>query len=376
MLMGGYQVAIQLCALIGFWGAYVANAVIEPSSDLQWQIPVAIQLVPGTLLLVGALLIVESPLWLAEKESMDSIRRSLAWLRNMDENEFDVVREANTIYASAQATAELHRAAGQKNFFVEAFRKPIRKRLGVGIGLMIAQNMVGLNALNYFAAVIFMTAGFKSISASLFLTGLFGLVKVFGAMTFMFLTVKIFGNRFWLLIGSGICAISMFTLAYCVGTTDTSDGEETGKMTVKGLISVLMVYVFSFSFSLSLGPISWNFCSECFPSRLNAKCCAVTTCTQWLFQIVVASMTPILLAKIGSITFVVYGVFCVLSFIFCALWVPETRGVALGKDMDAVFGDDSKDDDPGVVEEIEDVSEVSPLLAQRARRRSSIAIVV
>lgn len=57
-----------------------------------------------------------------------------------------------------------------------------------------------------------MSAGFTSVSASLFLTGIFGLVKLFSAVAFMFVFVKIKGNRFWLLMGSGLCGVSMFVL--------------------------------------------------------------------------------------------------------------------------------------------------------------------
>src|SRR3954451_17244172 len=61
MLMSGYQVVIQATALVGFWAAYAANAMIENAFDLQWQIPVAIQLIPGLVLLLGTLFIPESP---------------------------------------------------------------------------------------------------------------------------------------------------------------------------------------------------------------------------------------------------------------------------------------------------------------------------
>ena len=46
------------------------------------------------------------------------------------------------------------------------------------------------------APVIFMSAGFTSVSSSLFLTGIFGVVKVVSAAAFMFYFVKIKGNRF------------------------------------------------------------------------------------------------------------------------------------------------------------------------------------
>jgi len=146
-----------------------------------------------------------------------------------------------------------------------------------------------------------MSAGFTSVSSSLFLTGVFGVVKLLSAIAFMFVFVKIRGNRFWLLLGSLLCGVCMLILAYFVSKIPPVGQQGEAKLTIGGVISVLTVYIFAFSFSVSLGPISWNVCSEVrypipsclnttdqkqiFPLHVNAKCCAITTCTQWLFQV-------------------------------------------------------------------------------------------
>lgn len=75
-----------------------------------------------------------------------------------------------------------------------------------------------------------------------------------------------------------------------------------GAPTLNGIVSVLMVYLFTLFFGLSIGPISWNVCAEIFPLHINARCCAITTCTQWIFQMVVASATPLLIARTGWVT--------------------------------------------------------------------------
>ncbi|KAK5275985.1 hypothetical protein LTR16_011887, partial [Cryomyces antarcticus] len=108
------------------------------------------------------------------------------------------------------------------------------------------------------APVIFMSAGFTSVSSSLFLTGLFGVVKLISAIAFMFVFVRIRGNRFWLKLGSAICGISMLVLAYYVRLMPPPDQAHEAKLTFGGVVSVAMVYIFALFFGLSLGPISWN----------------------------------------------------------------------------------------------------------------------
>ncbi|KAK3074045.1 hypothetical protein LTR53_003824 [Teratosphaeriaceae sp. CCFEE 6253] len=367
MLMSGYQVFVQAGALIGFWIAFIAQAVLADESALQWQIPVSLQLAVGAMLLLGTLLVPESPRYLAEQGQHKATEEALSWLRRQASGDPAFIAELLDI----EAAANLNEKLKQRSFIREVVKPDVRRRLHVGIGLMIAQNMVGLNALNYYSPVIFMTAGFTSVSSSLFLTGLFGLVKLLSALAFMFKFVHVKGNRFWLELGSSVCAASMFVLAYCVHSSAiTGDGNpDSSSVTVTGIISVLMVYIFAFSFGVSLGPLSWNVCAEVFPLHINSTCCAITTCTQWAFQIVIAAITPPLLAKVGYVTYLIYGGFCVLALLWVFVFVPETRGVGVGKPMDALFGADAADEEEAIVE----VSETTALLVHDRRRRSSLA---
>ncbi|RMZ79490.1 hypothetical protein DV738_g3396, partial [Chaetothyriales sp. CBS 135597] len=365
-LVSSYQVAIQVFALIGFWGAYASHQAFDGASDLQWQVPVMIQLIPGVLLLLGSRFILpESPRWLASQTRFEEVRVVLSWLRMSSE----VEQEAVEMEKVAQRGLELQpQVAMWRRFYA------IRKRLAVGMGIMIAQNALGLNAINYYAPIIFMSAGFKSVSSSLLLTGIFGLVKLVSALSFTFLFVRLRTNKFWLLLGSLTCAISMFVLALCIEKIDkVAAGDSPPKGF--GITSVIMVYVFALAFGVSLGPISWNICAEIFPSFINTQACAVTTAVQWVGQIVIAAMTPFLIASIGWGTYVVFGVLSAITFFWCAFFVPETRGVPMGPAMDAVFGDEVE-----VVaeatEEVGEASEVAPLLGQITQRRGSPSYAV
>ena len=380
--MSGYQVIIQGTALLGFWAAYASNAAIANTLDLQWQLPVAIQLIPGSVLLLGTLFIPESPRYIAGKDTVFAVAQSLAWLRGRLQSDAVITSEARDIYDSSLAARRCQNLQPQ-SFTRAALTNPIRKRLLVGVGLFITQNATGMNALNYFAPVVFLSIA-KSVSGALFLTGVFGAVKLLSAGTYMFYAVRVRGNRFWLLGGTAICAACMFVLAYCARPEESKSGpgSDHASSSIRGVLAVASVYVFAYSFGLSSGPIAWNVCSEIFPSHLNAKCCAITTCTQWACQIVIAAITPILLASIGTWTFTVFGACTLLGLLFCWACVPETRGVALGKEMSLAFGQDAKDDEVAEADEVEDVfavaDEVTPLLLgeQKRRRRSSVAIVV
>ena len=183
-----------------------------------------------------------------------------------------------------------------------------------------------------------------------------------------------YGTRFWLKLGTAICGVSMFILAICVRQMPTPDSASAGSgFPLGGMVSVAMVYIFAFSFGTSLGPLSWNICSEIFPAHIKTACCAITTVTQWLFQIVISTITPHLLSRVGWATYVLYALFCAISYLWVDYCVPETKDVPLGKAMDGLFDASGKPSETFMEE-----SETTPLLA-RARvreRRESIGFPV
>jgi len=81
-------------------------------------------------------------------------------------------------------------------------------------------------------------------------------------------------------------------------------------------------------------------------------------------------MTPLLLASLGWGMYVIYGGFCILSLLWVAVCVPETRNLGVGKPMDELFGAEKPDEDE---EAIIEVSETTALLVHDRRRRSSLA---
>ena len=51
--------------------------------------------------------------------------------------------------------------------------------------------------------------------------------------------------------------------------------------------------------------------------------------TQWLFNFVIAKITPIMLADITYGTFLLFGSLCIVMGIWTVFCVPETKGVRL-----------------------------------------------
>ncbi len=82
----------------------------------------------------------------------------MAWLRGFKkEEEWKVGEELEEIRDAATAGEALKNKMKKESFLKEIMKKEVRGRLVVGVGLMIAQNMVGLNALNYCTPSVFLS---------------------------------------------------------------------------------------------------------------------------------------------------------------------------------------------------------------------------
>lgn len=56
---------------------------------------------------------------------------------------------------------------------------------------------------------------------------------------------------------------------------------------------------------------------------------AASLMTQWLFNFVIAKLTPLMLTQITYGTYLLFGSCCVLMLLYAVLCVPETKGIPL-----------------------------------------------
>ena len=86
----------------------------------------------------------------------------------------------------------------------------------------------------------------------------------------------------------------------------------------------MMVYVGCFAFSL--GPIVWLLISEIFPLPVRGLGMSLSTLSNWVGNFLVSQFFLTMVEQLGiSATFWVYAGICVLTVIFVATMVPETK---------------------------------------------------
>jgi len=337
-LVGVYEIGVQCGTCIGFWVNYGTSLNVAPALA-QWQIPFAVQLVPGGLLTIGMFFLPESPRWLVRFKTREAAIEVLAKLRNLPKDHEYILEEIFAI--TDQVEQERHATQG-KGLLAELREVALpgnRKRLILGVMIFIFMQMAGSNAINYYSPRIFASIGLKGQSTSFISTGVYGLVRFVAVCVAMYWIVDRFGRRKMLIGGSVVAAFAMWFIgAYVKFNPSTATSHtNTAKIGAGGYAAATMIYIYAVAFCFSWAGVPWIYASEIFPLRIRSVCVALCTATHWLMNFVIARSVPYMLSNIGFGTYFVFAACLTIAIPFVYFFLPETKGLSL-EDTDALFG--------------------------------------
>ncbi|KAF2200766.1 general substrate transporter [Delitschia confertaspora ATCC 74209] len=308
---------------LSFFVNYGITQQITTLSSAKWRIPFALQMLPGALLLLGIIFQNESPRWLVEKNRLQDAAKALARVRCKDAEDEGVIRELDEIvrdfegHEKLSLKMQLRAATENKQMFYP---------VSFAVLLMFWQQWTGTNSINYYAPQIFQSIGLKGQSAGLFATGIYGIVKIVcTALGLMFATEQM-GRKWSLLIGSLGQAFAMFYIGINSAVNPVKDGDA---LSGTSIFAIICVYLFVVFYSFGWGPIPFVLSSECSPNHVRSLIMALALMTQWLFNFVIAKLTPIMLDHITYGTFLLFGAACIVMGVYAIFFVPETKGVPL-----------------------------------------------
>ncbi|KAI1843580.1 hypothetical protein JX265_007364 [Neoarthrinium moseri] len=336
LLTGMYQLFIVTGGMLAFWINYATS--IHNVGKAQYIIPLAVQGIPALLLLVLMILSNESPRYLARKDRWEEARRVLKSVRQLPDGHQYLEEEIQEISDQLTYERQLFGDANLMTLLKEMFLTPTnRKRALLSIFLMIWQQMTGTNAINTYAPTIFENLGIKGTSNQLFSTGIYGIVKVLACIAFLLFMADSLGRRRSLLASSVGQSLCMFYIGLYVRI---SPPVADASVPPQGYVALVCIFLFAAFFQFGWGPACWIYVSEIPTARLRPLNVALAAATQWLFNFVVAKAVPTMLETVGDHgygTYLIFGSFGVVMWLFVFFLIPETKGVAL-EQMDALFG--------------------------------------
>ncbi|MFU8816933.1 MAG: sugar porter family MFS transporter [Pseudomonadales bacterium] len=333
-----------------------------------WRWMLGMEILPAVVYFFALLAVPESPRWLAmqgrDAEALEVLRRVGGGQQAA--TEMTAIRHSLT--AEAQGPAASWR---------DLFASSMKLVLIIGVSVGILQQITGINAVFFYAPMIFEQSGIGT-NAAFMQAVLLGLVNLAFTIVAMLLIDRL-GRRPLLGFGLAGIAVCMFTLSLGFGsatytlddqavadlpaeidrsriaavrdTTYSSDvafrralgdaiGEATlakyqseliqAAITINPLVILLAMLGFVASFAVSLGPVMWVLFSELFPNRVRGLAISFVGLINSAVAFVVTLVFPWELETIGNAaTFLIYGLFAVVGLAYVMRILPETKGHTL-----------------------------------------------
>ncbi|GJQ67402.1 putative high-capacity facilitative transporter for trehalose [Trypoxylus dichotomus] len=264
----------------------------------------------------------ETPRWYVSKNKTDKAKNALQWLRGKQTNIED---ELNELTKSHKESERLRSDSNFKHFFKKAHVKPLM----ISLGLMVFQQLSGINAVIFYTTKIFSMAG-SSIPPHL-CTIIVGIVNFISTFIATVLIDKL-GRKVLLYISGASMGITLTVLGayfYLLHIKYDIEGY--------GWIPLMSFVIYVLGFSLGFGPVPWLMVGEILPSKIRGSAASLATAVNWACTFLVTKTFSDIIKLIGLYgTFWFFGIVCFISIVFVLIWVPETQGKSL-EDIEKKF---------------------------------------
>jgi SP family sugar porter-like MFS transporter len=287
-------------------GATITDIVSSWNGQTGWRWMFYACSIPACLFFILMWFVPESPRWLAKNTANHAKAKKI--LRKIGGNEYSI-----TEFTAIEKTITENNDLPD----LRILRQPgISKLLVLGIVLAVFQQWCGINVIFNYAQEIFSNAGYgvSDILFNIVITGCVNLIFTFVGM----FTVDKLGRKALMLVGAG----GLAGIYAVLGTMYFFH--------IQGLPLLIMVITAIACYSMSLAPVTWVILSEIFPNRFRGTAMAIATFSLWAACFILTYTFPILnqLLK-ASGTFWLYGIICLLGFLFIFRKLPETKGKSL-----------------------------------------------
>ncbi|KAI2511854.1 major facilitator superfamily-like protein [Fragilaria crotonensis] len=314
------EIAINVGILLGFSSGLIFGGL---SDDISWRLMFGMGVIqPVLMIFLAKCVMVESPRWMVCQGKED---KAVQVLQKVYGDGYDVT----PILLDMKEAIEREAVAGKTmGWDVILFPTPsFRRMLVVGIGIAVAQQAVGIDAIQYFLVYILRESGIDSRPAQMGILMFLGFIK----LVFIIIGGKLFdrrGRRPLLFIS--LCGMALALIFLSVNFVGNSNSAV---LTILGLGTYLAF------FSLGLGPGAWLIPSEIFANCIRAKAMSIAT---FMNRMTATLMSSTFLSTANAMSwagfFLLLACVCILILVFVYLYLPETKGRSL-EDMSIYFAE-------------------------------------
>ncbi|KAJ7359236.1 general substrate transporter [Mycena albidolilacea] len=322
---GRTMTTVQLLNTIGVASGYfTCFGTVKHAGSFSWRLPLGLQAVVAILLAIGIPFFPHSPHWLLSVgRAADAEKATLTLGLHLTE-----IRKEDEASASGPGVA-----AAKQGFKQQAkglWAKDVRFRTFFGLFLMGMQQACGIDAVLYYAPVLFQQAGLSTTSASFLASGVSGIVMVVLTAGCGFFQDK-WSRRAQMISGGSVIAGCMLIMGalYASDAAQTHAGERT---------LIALIYIFIAAFISTWAMVIRVVASEMQPRRTRAAATSLAQCFGWAVNWIIAFSTPLFLTRSTSGPYLLFGACSLLTVLVCVVFQPETKGLSLDM-LDQEFQD-------------------------------------
>ena len=271
-------------------------AVVEWTNAVGWRVMFLSEAVPAGLFALLILLVPETPRFLV--------------LNGRDDEAMKVLSNINGEAKAKEIISEIKETVVEKKEKLLAYGFMV---VFIGCMLSVFQQVIGINAVLYFAPRIFESMG---VSNNMLFTVIMGVINISFTLVAVF-TVEKIGRKPLLITGSLGMALGALGVAL------------SNVVTLPAFVPVLSIMIYSACFMFSWGPICWVYIAELFPNTIRSEATAIAVAFQWIFNFIVSSTFVPMYNWSHFFAYALYGVICLIAAVFVWKLVPETKGKTL-----------------------------------------------
>lgn len=316
----------ELMIVTGQFLAYSVNASIVnfyPDMSHNWRLMLAIPALPGALLWIGMLVMPESPRFFVRKGQIDKAVAVLKTIRRPEE----VEQEIRDIQQVSQI------GINHGRFVDELKRKCVLQLILIGLMIVLATRVTGVNTIMYYAPTVLKATGLGDAAA---VTGAVanGVVSILATLLGMLLIGRhsrrkmFFTGQIGVTLSLVLIGLS-FKLFFHMETVDGVSGLHANFTGASYIILALMLVFLTFMQGW-IAPVFWLMLAEIYPLRMRGLGMGFAVFGLWIFDFIIQSIFPILLNSYGGgMTFGFFAATNVIMLILLVKFLPETRGLTL-----------------------------------------------
>ncbi|MEY2149945.1 sugar porter family MFS transporter [Rhodanobacter sp. 115] len=327
----GRLATVQQIAIIGgLFSAFLSNYLLASAAGAStsvlwlgqdaWRWMFWVQVLPSSLFLVSLLFIPESPRFLVVRKREVEAARVLGSLYGES--------EAATKLAEIGASLAQDRHRPKLSDLLDKTSGRVRPIVWVGIGLATFQQLVGINVVFYYGAVLWQAVGFSE-SDALLINVLSGALSI-GACLIAVALIDRIGRKPLLWIGSVGMTVTLALVAWAFIHAGMDAQGKLSLPPAMGTLALVAANAYVVFFNMSWGPVMWVMLGEMFPNQIRGSSLAVAGAAQWISNFIITITFPMLLVGIGLAgAYGLYAAAAALSIVFVVMFVKETRGKEL-----------------------------------------------